>query len=64
MDIFTLMAPRRTTVEWLFNGKQGHCVRPAKGSPRETANLKPREKHAESRRGAQLTAKIKSQNIK
>lgn len=36
MDIFTCMAPRRTTAEWLFNGKQGHCVRPARESSWET----------------------------
>lgn len=40
MDIFTCMAPWRTTAEWLFNGKQSDCVRPAKGSPWETSNLR------------------------
>lgn len=26
MDIFTRIAPRRTTARWLFNGKQGRGV--------------------------------------
>lgn len=33
MDIFTCMAPKTTAAERLFNGKQGDCVRPARGSP-------------------------------
>lgn len=55
MDIFTCMAPRRTTAEWLFNGKQGDCVRPARESSWETSNMRTSK---DSRiRGAELTPK-------
>lgn len=57
MDIFTCKAPRRTTAEWLFNGKQGDCVRPAKGSPWETANLR-LSKNSQILQGCSINTKI------
>ncbi len=57
MDIFTCMAPRRTTAEWLFNGKQGDCVRPAKGSPWETSNLRLSE-NSQILQGCSINTKI------